>query len=392
MNISQFLFLLQGKPANSDLCQLTATRRRVARNYTIFQPIQTHKFLKSNPPPPPLLLLSLLSLTELPAMSTIVTQHERGHRLIRGSRLQLVVRAVPPLALAALEQIRLRALDSGQLRVIDRLLHEPFPQILHLVAGHLLGRHLGQFLRGYCAAQVIRAQRGILRVLQVGHPRPDAVLVAHVRVLELEEDRLLQLLRQLLGTGAHLRVLRLQRGRQHLLALDPNGVGHGAAREGGLGDASASAFALLVLLVAGFASLRRGFAGRGVVGAAVVVVVGRRGGGRRGGGLFAWRVREESLPDFDECLGEGDDLLVSTVFPQVVYGHSDAGVGQDLQGRGRMRVAAAVVITYGTHRQVHVECLQGLEQVQGLGVGGLEGRKYGTGGGGRLKRRAGKSI
>ena len=47
-------------------------------------------------------------------------------------------------------------------------------------AGHALGRHI--------ATQHRSPQVGVLHVFQVGDPAPHAVLVFHVRVLELLED------------------------------------------------------------------------------------------------------------------------------------------------------------------------------------------------------------
>lgn len=51
------------------------------------------------------------SLTELPSVSAEITHNECCHRLISGSSLELVVRAVLALAFAALEQIGLRSLN-----------------------------------------------------------------------------------------------------------------------------------------------------------------------------------------------------------------------------------------------------------------------------------------
>lgn len=108
----------------------------------------------------------------------------------------MVVGAVALLALAALEQVGLRTLHGGQLGVVDRLLLELLAQHLDLVVGHLLGAHHGQPGRRDGAHPEVGAQRRVLGVLQVGKPRPDPVLVVPVRVLELLEDRLLQLFGQ----------------------------------------------------------------------------------------------------------------------------------------------------------------------------------------------------
>lgn len=178
------------------------------------------------------------ALAELPAMSALVAQHERRHRLVGAARLNLVVGAVALATLAALEQIRFGALHGGQLCVVDRLLDEFRAQLAHLIAGHLLGRHLGQLLRGYGARHEIGAQRRILVVLEIGDARAHAILVAHVRILELGEDAVLQLFGQLVGRRTSLRLfaVNLDGQRQHFAAFDAHGVrqtGAGRMRKAG---------------------------------------------------------------------------------------------------------------------------------------------------------------
>ena len=69
---------------------------------------------------------------ELPPVPALVAQDECGHRLVGRPRLDLVVGAVPLVALAALEEVGLGALDAGQLRGVDAVLHEALPLLADL--------------------------------------------------------------------------------------------------------------------------------------------------------------------------------------------------------------------------------------------------------------------
>lgn len=104
------------------------------------------------------------TVTDLPAVPTLIAQHERCHGLIGAARLHLgwgssrsvetswcppnqgplgtrpdlVVGAVLLLALAALEEVSDGAARLGHLVLPDGLLGHGIPQLLQLIAGHLL--------------------------------------------------------------------------------------------------------------------------------------------------------------------------------------------------------------------------------------------------------------
>jgi len=86
--------------------------------------------------------------TKFPAIVAHSTGDKSSHGLIRGARLQLVVRALAVLALAAQELVR------GRLHLSDRGgLHVPLlgvpPPLLLFLAGHLCGGHAANFIYGY---------------------------------------------------------------------------------------------------------------------------------------------------------------------------------------------------------------------------------------------------
>ena len=69
---------------------------------------------------------------ELPPVSAFVAEDEGGHGLVGGPRLDLVVRAVLLLALAALQQVRVGSLHHRELRGVDPRLDEGLSLILNL--------------------------------------------------------------------------------------------------------------------------------------------------------------------------------------------------------------------------------------------------------------------
>ena len=57
------------------------------------------------------------------------------------------------------------------------LLLQLFPQSLHVLGGHLFGRHEGERFRADAADNHVVAQFGIFRVAQIEDARPDGAAV-----------------------------------------------------------------------------------------------------------------------------------------------------------------------------------------------------------------------
>ena len=89
-----------------------------------------------------------------------------------------VVLAAPP----ALDERGLGARVDRQRRVVDPLLHELLPLLLHLVAGHLIAGHHGQPGGQDGAQQQPLPQTLVLLVLQVENFRSDFVFVFRTSV------------------------------------------------------------------------------------------------------------------------------------------------------------------------------------------------------------------
>merc|ERR1719205_122521 len=66
-------------------------------------------------------------LAKLPPVPTLVTQHKGGHRFVSRPGLDLVVCAVPLLALAALQQVGLGPLHHCKSAAVDTFLHKLLP-------------------------------------------------------------------------------------------------------------------------------------------------------------------------------------------------------------------------------------------------------------------------
>lgn len=160
-------------------------------------------------------------------MTASVAQHECGHRFVSASRLDLIVCAVALLAFAAFEQIGFGTLYGGQLGIIDGLFDEFLTQLPHFVAGHLLRRHFGQLLGADCTRDEVCTQRGILRILQIGHTRSHTVLVSHVGVLKFQENGVFQFFGQFFGGRAALWwfAVSFDGIGQHFATLEAHGIG-----------------------------------------------------------------------------------------------------------------------------------------------------------------------